>query len=82
MADWKENLDPVLRDYLNSLLKEVIKYRDAYTKSKDIKVSQLWVAITLIFRELALIKSEIEEIKKKLYSENEKKNVEETLKKY
>ncbi|HIP66868.1 MAG TPA: hypothetical protein EYH09_01975 [Candidatus Nanopusillus sp.] len=80
--DWKTNLDPLIRDYLNQLLKEVIKYRAAYSKAKDISKAQIWVALALLYREIILIKSAIEEIREKLYDEEEKSKIEKTLKKY
>ena len=80
--DWKTNLDPLIRDYLNQLLKEVIKYRAAYSKAKDISKAQIWVALALLYRGIILIKSAIEEIREKLYDEEEKSKIEKTLKKY
>ena len=80
--DWKTNLDPLIKDYLDQLLREVIKYRVAYSKAKDISKAQIWVALALLYREINLLKSTIEEIKEKLYNEDEKSKIEKTLKKY
>lgn len=80
--DWKTNLDPLIKDYLDQLLKEVIKYRTAYSKATDISKAQIWVALALLYREINLLKSTIEEIREKLYDEEEKSKIEKTLKKY
>jgi len=80
--DWKTSLDPLIKDYLDQLLREVIKYRVAYSKAKDISKAQIWVALALLYREINLLKSTIEEIKEKLYNEDEKSKIEKTLKKY
>ena len=78
--DWKEDLDPILKDYLNQLLKEVLKYK-AYKKAFDVGRAQIWVALALLYREIILLKSTIEEIKSKLHNEDKEK-LEKTLKKY
>ena len=80
--DWRTSLDPLIKDYLDQLLREVIKYRVAYSKAKDISKAQIWVALALLYREINLLKSTIEEIKEKLYNEDEKSKIEKTLKKY
>ncbi len=82
MVDWKQELDPILKDYLNSILKEVIKNRDAYSKAKDKKIAQLWIAIALLYREINLLRAEIEEIKQYISEGDERKKVGTTLKKF
>ena len=80
--DWKTDLDPILQEYLNDLLKEVVKYRKAYSKSRDVGKSQIWVALALLYREIGLIKSEIEEIRASLKDEKKSKKLEKVLKKF
>jgi len=79
--NWREKLDPVLRDFLNSLLKEVQKNKEAYMEAEDPSIAQIWVALSIIYRKILLLEREMEEIKGKV-SENEIKNkLEESLKK-
>ena len=80
--DWKTELDPVVQEYLNELLKEVIEHRKAYMKARDSSKAQIWVALALLYREVCLIKSEIEEIRKSLKDEKKAKKLEKTLKKF
>lgn len=75
--DWKDNLDPILKDFLESLLKEVKKYEDAYKNSDNPARSQIWVALALIYRKLMQLESELNYIKNNVKDED----LEKTLKK-
>ncbi|RDD52601.1 hypothetical protein BA065_00565 [Nanoarchaeota archaeon NZ13-N] len=78
---WRDNLDPVLKDFLNSLLKEVQKQKKAYSEADDPAIAQIWTALSIIYRKILLLEREIEDIKGKI-SENDLKNkLEESLKK-
>lgn len=57
--DWKEKLDETIKEYLNELLEKTMEYRKAYLSSRDVKISQLWVALAILYRELSLLKKEI-----------------------
>jgi len=80
--NWKSELDPVIKDYLNNLLKEVAEYKKAYSKAKDISRAQIWVALALLYRKITVLEATINEIKDKLFNETEKDKLEKTLKKY
>ncbi|MEM4511200.1 MAG: hypothetical protein QXD25_00070 [Nanopusillaceae archaeon] len=78
---WKKNLDPIIRDFLNTLLREVEEYKDSYLKAEDPATAQIWTALAIIYRKLSYIESEIHKIHEKI-KENELKNkLEESLKK-
>jgi len=77
---WKDDLDPVLRDFLISLLKEVQKSKDAYIKAEDPAIAQIWVALAMLYRKILVLEREIEEIKGQL-SEDIRSKLEESLKK-
>jgi len=79
---WKSELDPVIKDYLNNLLKEVSKYKEAYSKANDIGRAQIWVALAILYRKITALEAAINEIKEKLFNEVEKEKLEKTLKKY
>ena len=80
--DWKKNLDPVIKDYLNDLLKKVLEEKKAYSQARDVSKAQIWVALALLYREISLIKSEIEEIKSSLREKSGSKKIEKALKKF
>ncbi|MEM0379239.1 MAG: hypothetical protein QW038_02555 [Nanopusillaceae archaeon] len=78
---WKKDLDPVIRDFLNTLLKEVEEHKNAYLKAEDPATAQIWTAIAIIYRKLSYLESEILRISDKI-KENELKNkLEDSLKK-
>jgi len=78
---WRDKLDPVLKDFLNSLLKEVQNQKKAYSEADDPAIAQIWTALSIIYRKMLLLEREIEDIKGKI-SENDLKNkLEESLKK-
>ncbi len=76
--DWKDHLDPIIKEYLNEILKKTLEYRDAYLKAQDPRIAQLWVAIAFLSLEIQKIKEELKEIKRKLKDIK----IEEDLKKY
>ncbi len=76
--DWKDYLDPIIKERLNEVLKRTLEYREAYMKSQDPRIAQLWVAIAFLFLEIQKIKEELKEIKEKLKDVK----IEEDLKKY
>jgi len=77
--NWRDELDPVLKDFLISLLKEVQKNKDAYLKAEDPAIAQIWVALAILYRKILLLEREIEEIKERL-SDDLKNKLEESLK--
>lgn len=80
---WKKDLDPVLRDYLNSLLKEVEKYKHIYEKADDPGRAQIWIALAILYRKLLTLQGSVDKIEDIInYNEEDmKKILEETLKK-
>ena len=55
--DWRENLDPKIRAYLEKQIASTGRYKNAYLNSKDPGKAQLWCALTnmeLKFSELNL----------------------------
>lgn len=74
--DWKDKLDPVLKDFLDSLLKEVKKYEEAYKESDNPARSQIWIALSILYRKILQLESEINYIKG-----DKDKELEESLKK-
>ncbi len=79
--DWKDNLDPVLKDFLKSLLSEVKKYREIYIKAEDPANAQIWVALAILYRKLLSIESKINEIEEILNNKEIRQKIEEYLKK-
>ncbi|MGC9132865.1 MAG: hypothetical protein ACP5GJ_00455 [Nanopusillaceae archaeon] len=79
--DWKDNLDPVFKDFLKSLIEETKKYKDIYMKTDDPGRVQIWIALGLIYRKLLYLESKISEIESLLNNKDIKEKLEEYLKK-
>ncbi|MFH7880643.1 MAG: hypothetical protein QXI09_01400 [Candidatus Aenigmatarchaeota archaeon] len=56
MADWKENLQPEIKEVLKEVLERASYHRYAYTQADDVRIAQLWVAIAQLAKELKEIK--------------------------
>ncbi|BFI73341.1 hypothetical protein YN1_3280 [Nanoarchaeota archaeon] len=79
--DWKDSLDPVLRDFLKSLIEETKKYKDVYMNSDDPGRVQIWIALGIVYRKILSLESKISEIESLLNSKEVKEKLEEYLKK-
>ncbi len=78
---WRDKLDPILRDFLNSLLKEIQDQKEAYMEADDPAIAQIWTALSLIYRKLLLLEREIDEIRGKISEEELKNKLEDSLNK-
>lgn len=52
MTNWREKIDPSLKQFLEIQIKEAFKHRKVYRKSSDPKNSQLWVAIANLSKQI------------------------------
>jgi len=64
--DWKDYLDPVYKDYINSLIKESKNHEKAYKKSFDPKIAQIWVALSILYRKISILENRIKSIEDKM----------------
>ena len=46
--DWKEIIDPIVRDHLEAQLADSMKFSEAFRQSKNPSNAQLWCAIALL----------------------------------
>ncbi|BBL45914.1 hypothetical protein MJ1_0779 [Nanobdella aerobiophila] len=79
--DWKDNLDPILKDFLKALLSETKEYKDIYIKSEDPAKAQIWIALALLYRKYISLESKINELENILNDKEAKEKLEEFLKK-
>lgn len=56
--NWRSNLDLLIDQNLNELIKETNEYSDAITKAKDKSKAQIWVALAIINNKLNKISVE------------------------
>ena len=53
IMNWRENLDPVLQEVFEDLLKDVKKERKAYSSAKDVSKAQLWCAVLVLSKRIS-----------------------------
>ena len=49
--DWRDKLDPTLKEHFNDLLKKVHPEKEAYLSAQNISQAQLWCAIAVLMKE-------------------------------
>jgi hypothetical protein len=78
--NWRDDLELVIEQNLNELIKETKEYDYAIKKSKDKGKAQLWVTLAIINNKLNNLNVEKKEYKKKIPKE-ELNNILDTLEK-
>ena len=64
--DWRDKLDPILKEHFNDLLKKVHPEKKAYTSAKDICTAQLWTAIAVLVKEVSDLQLEVKYLEKQV----------------
>jgi Asp-tRNA(Asn)/Glu-tRNA(Gln) amidotransferase B subunit len=62
--DWKEFLSPSDQEILAEVLENTKVHRAAYMQSDDVKVAQLWCAVTELTKQLKDMESKLEKMEK------------------
>jgi hypothetical protein len=78
--DWREDLEKVVEQNLNELVKETKEYDSAIRRSKDKSKAQLWVALAIINNKLNNLKIKDKKYESKMPKE-EIENILDTLEK-
>ena len=52
MVDWRDKIDPALKEHLEAQIKESNLYRDAYSKAGNQANAQLWIAIAVLSKQV------------------------------
>ena len=64
--NWRENVDPVIKDYLEALIKSTQSNKEAFNLSKNKPNSQLWAALSIIYKQTFNLDQRIKYIEKLL----------------
>jgi len=72
MADWREKLNPILKEYLDSLIKDTYSEKKAYSKAKNPSNAQLWVALANLSSENQFLLKENKSLKIMVLTLNQK----------
>jgi hypothetical protein len=60
--DWKELMSEEAQVELADLIEKAKKHRAAYTQADDVKVAQLWAALTEVSKQLKSIEGRLEKV--------------------
>ncbi|MEO2154741.1 MAG: hypothetical protein ABGW69_02935 [Nanoarchaeota archaeon] len=64
--DWKQELDEFTKMYLNDIIKETKKHRNAYLKAENPYLAQMWVAIALLNKKVKLLEEKVKFLESKI----------------
>ncbi|HII15265.1 MAG TPA: hypothetical protein HA362_03040 [Nanoarchaeota archaeon] len=64
MAHWRENIDPEIKGHFEKLVAESAKHKEAYGKSNDQAIAQLWTANAIQEKRLAELQEKIDVLEK------------------
>ena len=52
MKSWRDKVDPMLKEHLEILISESVRYRDAYKFSSNTSNAQLWCALSILQKQV------------------------------
>ena len=64
--DWRDKLDPTLKEHFNDLLKKVHPEKEAYTSAENISTAQLWTAIAVLVKEVSDLQLHVKHLEKQV----------------
>ncbi len=62
--DWRDRLDPTLKEHFNELIKKVHSEKKAYTSAQNISQAQLWCALAVLAKEVSNLELQVKALKK------------------
>tara|TARA_Y100000034_G_C6869095_1_gene396506 strand:+ start:388 stop:654 length:267 start_codon:yes stop_codon:yes gene_type:complete len=78
---WRKDVDPILKEHLEALIKESYRYKRSYKNSKDVSKAQLWCALACLSKEIFDLNLKVKFLEKALQGAGKKKSVDEDVKK-
>ncbi len=52
MADWREEINPIIKGHLEAQIKETAAHKKAYMKAQEPTKAQLWVAVANLSKQI------------------------------
>ena len=52
MKQWRDKVDPIIKNHLEAQVKQTLQHKDAYTQAKDKGKAQLWVAVANLSKQI------------------------------
>ena len=63
---WRENVDSIIKSYLELQIKDTQQFKEAYSKSKEPSKAQLWIAIANLSKHIFSLEMKIKYLEKTL----------------
>jgi len=73
MDSWREEVDPSIRQHLESLISEAVLHRDAYGQAKNTANAQLWCVLGILQKQIVDQNLKIKFLEKALQGMSPKK---------
>ncbi|MCK5233958.1 MAG: hypothetical protein KAJ91_04015 [Candidatus Aenigmarchaeota archaeon] len=80
--DWRDSLDTESAHDLNDLIVSALKHRQAYDKSGDPRVAQLWLAFVELYKRNAALEKRLEACEERLFGKKERSSILNDLENY
>lgn len=68
--DWRDKLDPRLKEHFNDLIKMVHTEKEAYLSAPHISYAQVWCALAVLTKEVSDLQLKVKSLEKKLKGKN------------
>ena len=66
MASWRDDINPTLKNYLEALIKDVNKNKNAFELANNKPNAQLWLALATVYKQTFNLDQRIKYIEKLL----------------
>ena len=76
--NWRKNVDPIIREHLESQIKESFRYKESYSQAKNKNNAQLWIAIANLSKQVFDLNLKVKFLEKTLREVLGKKTKKET----
>lgn len=81
MDNWRDYIDPLIKEHLEIIINEAVKQRSAYKKAKNTANAQIWCALAYMAKQNFELEQENKLLKKTMSDLNQKyRYLEKTLK--
>jgi len=67
---WRGNVEPGIKDHMESLIGNVYRYKNSYKKSKNPSAAQLWCALAIMSKQIFELNLKIKLLERALKDSN------------
>jgi len=71
--NWRKKVDPILKEHLESQIKESYRHKESYSDAKNKNIAQLWIAIANLSKQVFDLNLKVKFLEKALRETSDKK---------